>query len=93
MTGAVEEESALIAGLRTGDERAFAQLVRPIWTARCCGSARGYSCREVAEEVVQQARAEVLKGILQFEGRSSFAYLDFHGNDRYREATRGPRAS
>ena len=71
MTGTVEDESSLIAGLRNGDERAYAQLVD-----RYCPAmlrvARGYvRSHQIAEEVVQETWIGVLKGIAKFEGRSS----------------------
>jgi len=67
----VEEESALIAQLRAGDERAFAQLVDR-YTPSMLRVARGYvPSHQIAEEVVQEAWIGVLKGISKFEGRSS----------------------
>jgi RNA polymerase sigma-70 factor, ECF subfamily len=65
------DESALIAALRKGDEAAFAQLVDQ-HTPSMLRVARGYvPSREIAEEVVQETWIALLKGIDNFEGRSS----------------------
>jgi RNA polymerase sigma-70 factor (ECF subfamily) len=70
MTGTVDE-TALIAALRDGDEAAFAQLVDQ-HTPSMLRVARGYvPSREIAEEVVQETWIALLKGIHNFEGRSS----------------------
>jgi RNA polymerase sigma-70 factor, ECF subfamily len=70
MTGTVDE-SAVIAALRDGDETAFAQLVDQ-HTPSLLRVARGYvPSREIAEEVVQETWIALLKGIDNFEGRSS----------------------
>jgi RNA polymerase sigma-70 factor, ECF subfamily len=65
------DDGALIAGLRAGDEAAFARLVD-----RYHGSfvrlARHYvPSRAVAEEVAQETWLAVIEGIHRFEGRSS----------------------
>lgn len=66
-----EDESALIASLRGGDERAFAHLVDQ-HTPSLLRVARSYvPNREVAEEVVQETWIALLKGIDTFEARSS----------------------
>ncbi|HET7666037.1 MAG TPA: sigma-70 family RNA polymerase sigma factor [Mycobacterium sp.] len=65
------DESTLIAALREGDEAAFAQLVDQ-HTPSMLRVARGYvPSREIAEEVVQETWLALLKGIDNFEGRSS----------------------
>jgi len=65
------DESTLIAALRAGDESAFAQLVDQ-HTPSMLRVARGYvPSREIAEEVVQETWLALLKGIDNFEGRSS----------------------
>jgi RNA polymerase sigma-70 factor, ECF subfamily len=70
MTGTVDE-SALIAALRDGDEAVFAQLVDR-HTPSMLRVARGYiPSHEIAEEVVQETWIALLKGIDNFEGRSS----------------------
>jgi RNA polymerase sigma-70 factor (ECF subfamily) len=68
---AAVDETTLLTGLRAGDEGAFAQLVdqhAPLMLR----VARGYvPSREIAEEVVQETWIALLKGIDNFEGRSS----------------------
>jgi RNA polymerase sigma-70 factor (ECF subfamily) len=65
------EDLALLDGLRAGDESAFTTLVAR-HTPTMLAVARTYvRTRAVAEEVVQEAWVGVLKGIDQFEGRSS----------------------
>ena len=68
---ATVDESTLIAGLRDGDETVFALLVDQ-HTPSMLRVARGYvPSREIAEEVVQETWIALLKGIDNFEGRSS----------------------
>jgi RNA polymerase sigma-70 factor, ECF subfamily len=68
---ATVDESRLIAGLRDGDETVFAQLVDQ-HTPSMLRVARGYvPSHEIAEEVVQETWIALLKGIDNFEGRSS----------------------
>jgi RNA polymerase sigma-70 factor (ECF subfamily) len=65
------DESPLIAALRAGDEVAFARLVDQ-HTPSLLRVARGYvPSREIAEEVVQDTWIALVKGINNFEGRSS----------------------
>ena len=65
------DETALILALRDGDEAAFAQLVDQ-HTPSLLRVAGGYvPTREIAEEVVQETWIALLKGIDNFEGRSS----------------------
>jgi len=71
MTSVAKDESALIAALRAGDESAFASLVER-HSAAMLRVARGYvSTQEMAEDVVQETWIGLLKGINNFEGRSS----------------------
>lgn len=71
MTRTAEDEAALIAALRDGDESAFAELVDR-HTPAMLRVARGYvPSREIAEDVVQETWIALLKGIGSFEGRSS----------------------
>ena len=71
MTGTVEDEWPLIAGLRKGDERAYAELVDR-YTPAMLRVARGYvPSHQVAEDVIQETWIGVLQGISKFEGRSS----------------------
>ena len=66
-----EQESALVAALRSGDEAAFATLVDQ-YTPSMLRVARGYvPSHEIAEEVVQETWIALVKGIAKFEGRSS----------------------
>ena len=65
------DESALLGALRAGDEAAFAQLVDQ-HAPSMLRVARGYvPSREIAEEVVQETWIALLKGVDNFEGRSS----------------------
>ena len=65
------DETAVIAALRDGDESAFAQLVDK-HTPSMLRVARGYvPSHEIAEEVVQETWIALVKGIDNFEGRSS----------------------
>jgi RNA polymerase sigma-70 factor (ECF subfamily) len=65
------DESALLSALRAGDEAAFAQLVDQ-HAPSMLRVARGYvPSREIAEEVVQETWIALLKGVDNFEGRSS----------------------
>lgn len=71
MTTTGEDESALVASLRAGDEAAFARLV-DAYTPGMLRVARGYvHSRETAEEVVQETWIALLRGVSGFEGRSS----------------------
>lgn len=71
MTRATSDEAALVAALKAGDEAAFADLVDR-HTPSMLRVARGYvRTHELAEEVVQEAWIGLLKGIGNFEGRSS----------------------
>ncbi|MFC7673523.1 RNA polymerase sigma factor [Mycolicibacterium sp. GCM10028919] len=66
-----DDEAALIALLRNGDEGAFACLV-DLHTPAMLRVARGYvKGHDVAEDVVQETWIALLKGIDGFEGRSS----------------------
>jgi RNA polymerase sigma-70 factor (ECF subfamily) len=65
------DETGLIAALRDGDQAAFAQLVDR-HAPSMLRVARGYvPSREIAEEVVQETWIALLRGIGNFEGRSS----------------------
>lgn len=65
------DETTLITALRDGDEAAFAQLVDQ-HTPSLLRVARGYvPSGEIAEEVVQETWIALIKGIDNFEGRSS----------------------
>ena len=65
------EDADLVASLRSGDEEAFAELVRR-WGPSLLRLAQVHvPSRSVAEEVVQETWLAVLRGIDRFEGRSS----------------------
>lgn len=65
------DETALLAALRAGDERAFARLV-DLHHAALVRVARQYvPTQEIAEEVAQEAWLGLLRGLDTFEGRSS----------------------
>jgi RNA polymerase sigma-70 factor, ECF subfamily len=70
MTGRVDE-TALTAALRDGDEAAFAQLVDQYAPSMLRVARRYVPSPEIAEEVVQETWIALLKGIDNFEGRSS----------------------
>jgi RNA polymerase sigma-70 factor (ECF subfamily) len=64
-------DAALVAALRAGDERAFAQLVER-YHASLVRVARQYvATQEIAEDVAQDAWLGLLRGLDGFEGRSS----------------------
>jgi RNA polymerase sigma-70 factor (ECF subfamily) len=65
------DESALVAALRAGDERAFMQLVEECSPGMRRLALTFVRSAAVADEVVQEAWLGVLRGIDRFEGRSS----------------------
>ncbi len=66
-----QEDLALVAALRQGDERAFTNLVAR-YQAKLLRMAKGFVRSEaIAEEVVQETWLGVVEGIHRFEGRSS----------------------
>jgi RNA polymerase sigma-70 factor, ECF subfamily len=67
----VSEDERTLAALRAGDEDAFLALVRRLHPSMLHVAFAFVSNRAVAEEVVQEAWLGVLKGLAQFEGRSS----------------------
>jgi RNA polymerase sigma-70 factor, ECF subfamily len=81
------DERRLVAGLQSGEEWAYAELVDR-YGASFLRVAQVYvSSRAVAEEVVQDALIGVLSGIRRFEGRSSlktwlFRVLTNHAKTR-----------
>jgi RNA polymerase sigma-70 factor (ECF subfamily) len=72
VSAAVDEDAALVAGLRSGDESAFTELVRRYQPRllRLAESTVGRNA--VAQEVTQDTWLAVMRGIEKFEGRSSF---------------------
>lgn len=72
------DEAALVASLRRGDESAFLRLVERYQPAMLRIAQVYTGDRAVAEEVAQDAWLSVLKNLGQFEGRSSFKTWLFH---------------
>ncbi|MGA9162282.1 MAG: sigma factor [Actinomycetota bacterium] len=68
---ASQQDLALVAALRAGDETAFMMLVERYQPAMLRIARMYVSTRAVAEEVVQDAWVGVLRGLEGFEGRSS----------------------
>jgi RNA polymerase sigma-70 factor (ECF subfamily) len=70
-TGQREDEAALVAALRAGDERAFERLV-DTYHASMVRVARQYvPTQEIAEDVAAEAWVGLLRGLGSFQGRSS----------------------
>jgi RNA polymerase sigma-70 factor (ECF subfamily) len=66
-----ESDAEIVAGLRAGDETAFAQLLND-WSRSMLLLARTFVSTDAsAEEVVQDTWLAVIRGIDGFEGRSS----------------------
>ncbi|WP_254185457.1 RNA polymerase sigma factor [Nocardioides panacis] len=64
-------DDAIVAGVRSGDEAVFAQLLSD-WSRSMLLLARTYVSTDAsAEEVVQDTWLAVIRGIERFEGRSS----------------------
>jgi RNA polymerase sigma-70 factor (ECF subfamily) len=70
-TALYPDESALIAALRQGDERAFAALVEQYHAALVRLAMVYVSDRAAAEDAAQETWLGVLRGLARFEGRSS----------------------
>ena len=68
---ASQQDLALVAALRSGDETAFMMLVERYQPAMLRIARMYVSTHAVAEDVVQDAWVGVLKGLDGFEGRSS----------------------
>ncbi len=66
-----EDERALVAALRRGEEAAFVELVRRHGASLLRLARTFVRDQAVAEEVVQETWLAVLNGIDRFEGRSS----------------------
>jgi RNA polymerase sigma-70 factor (ECF subfamily) len=65
------DEDELLARLRSGDERAFADLVDRYHASMVRVASTFVPSRAVAEEVVQDTWLGVVRGLPRFEGRSS----------------------
>jgi len=68
---AVSDDPRTLAALRAGDEKAFLVIVQRLHPSMLRVASAFVSSRAVAEEVVQETWLGVLKGLAQFEGRSS----------------------
>src|SRR3954453_19764800 len=68
---ASSDETVLLARLRAGDERAFTDLVDRYQQPLMSVAILYVGTRAVAEEVVQETWVGLLRGIDEFEGRSS----------------------
>ncbi len=66
-----DNDQHLVAALREGDEAAFTQVLAEYHASMLRVAALYVRDRAVAEEVVQETWIGVLRGIDQFEGRSS----------------------
>src|SRR5580765_252525 len=69
--GATPEDLRLVEALRARDEAAFAELLERYGRTMLSVARMFVRDRAVAEEVVQEAWLNVLRGIDRFEGRSS----------------------
>ena len=66
-----EDDAALLAALRAGDERAFERLVDRHQAALVRVARQYVPTQEIAEDVAQEAWLSLLRGLDSFEGRSS----------------------
>ena len=71
------EDQRTLGALRAGDEKAFLIVVQRLHPGMLRVASAFVSSRAVAEEVVQDAWLGVLKGLEQFEGRSSLRHWIF----------------
>jgi RNA polymerase sigma-70 factor (ECF subfamily) len=71
VTGEREDEAALLADLRAGDERAFERLVDRYHPGLVRVARQYVPTQEIAEDVAQEAWLGLLRGLDAFEGRSS----------------------
>jgi RNA polymerase sigma-70 factor, ECF subfamily len=70
-TGVRDDDAALLAALRSGDERAFERLVDRHHAALVRVARQYVPTQEIAEDVAQEAWLGLLRGLDSFEGRSS----------------------
>jgi RNA polymerase sigma-70 factor (ECF subfamily) len=66
-----QDESALVAALRAGDERAFTELVEQYTPGMRRFALTFVHSPSVADDVVSEAWLGVVRGLARFEGRSS----------------------
>ncbi len=70
-TGTHDDESALVAALRAGDEAAFASVIDRYYGLMLHVARMHVATVEAAEDVVQETFLGVIRGIDRFEARSS----------------------
>jgi RNA polymerase sigma-70 factor (ECF subfamily) len=68
----VDDDGGLVERLRAGDESAFVELVQRYQTHLLRLAETTVGSRAVAEEACQDTWLAVMRGVEQFEGRSSF---------------------
>jgi RNA polymerase sigma-70 factor (ECF subfamily) len=66
-----DDDAALLAALRAGDERAFERLVERHHAAMVRVARQYVPTQEIAEDVAQEAWLGLLRGLDSFQGRSS----------------------
>jgi RNA polymerase sigma-70 factor (ECF subfamily) len=66
-----DDDAALLAALRSGDERAFGRLVERYQPSLVRVARQYVPTQEIAEDVAQEAWLGLLRGLDSFEGRSS----------------------
>jgi RNA polymerase sigma-70 factor (ECF subfamily) len=66
-----DDDAALVAGLRAGEEQAFVALVRDYQPALLRLAEATVGSRAVAQEVTQDTWLAVMRGVDRFEGRST----------------------
>lgn len=74
----MDADAELVDRLRSGDEAAFAALVRQYHPPMLRLAEATVGSRAVAEEAVQDTWLAVVRGVHRFEGRSSFKTWLFH---------------
>lgn len=72
MQSTAADERDLVARLRAGDEAAFTQVIEAYHPSLVRVALLFVQERSVAEEVAQETWLSVLRGLQQFEGRSTF---------------------
>jgi RNA polymerase sigma-70 factor (ECF subfamily) len=94
VSAAALQDAALVAALRAGDERAFAQLIDAYSSAMRRYALSIVHNSAVADEVVQEAWLGVLRGLDRFEGRASLKTWIFRivGNTAKTRAERESRS-
>ena len=69
---APDQDAALVARLRAGEETAYVEIVRRYHGALVRVASAHVRTAALAEEIAQDAWVAVLNGLARFEGRSSF---------------------